>query len=84
MNDNRLFIQSEDGTEEEFEIILTFEHPQTHVNYVVYQKTGETEEVYAARYTEKNDISGTLIPIDSEDEYEMIQEVLDSFFDEEE
>jgi uncharacterized protein YrzB (UPF0473 family) len=84
MQDKSLFIKNENGEEEEFEIILTFQDPQTKINYVVYKELFVDEEVYAARYEENSDISGSLIPIDSEEEFEMIQEVLDSFFDEEE
>lgn len=84
MDQNRLFIQDEDGTELEFEIILTFTHPDTNVHYVVYKEPNETEEVFAARYEESSDIAGTLEDIESDEEFDMIQDVLDAFFADEE
>jgi uncharacterized protein YrzB (UPF0473 family) len=79
-----LFIQDEDGNEQEFEIILTFTHPDTSVHYVVYKELADTDEVYAARYEESSDIAGTLQEIDTDEEFDMIQEVLDAFFADEE
>lgn len=84
MDSNRLFIQNEDGVEEEFEIILTFTHPDTGIHYVVYQELEDTEEVYAAVYEESSDIAGSLSPVDTDEELLMIQDVLDAFFEEEE
>ena len=83
-NDKSLFIQNEDGVEEEFEIILTFTNPETNQHYVVYKELDDTDEVYAARYDESSDIAGTLTPIEDDDEFDMIQEVLDAFFEDEE
>ena len=79
---NTLFITNDDGVEEEFEILLTFTNPETGVHYVVYKELDDTDEVYAARYDESSDIAGTLTPVDSDDEFDMIQEVLDAFFEE--
>ncbi|QMS85614.1 DUF1292 domain-containing protein [Candidatus Xianfuyuplasma coldseepsis] len=84
MDDKRLFIQDEQGNEVEYEIILTFTSTETNINYVVYKELGETDEVLAARYEETDDMGGTLLELETDEEYDMIQEVIDSFFTEDE
>jgi len=83
MEDKRLFIQDEEGNEIEYEIILTFVNPDTDIKYVVYKELGDTDDVFAARYEETSDHDGSLMEIDSDEEFEMIQELLDSFYNEE-
>lgn len=81
--DSTLFIVNDEGVEEEFNIILTFTHPDTKIKYVIFQEQGEEEQVYAASYTEESDIAGTLSMVEDEEEFDMIQEVLDAFSEEE-
>jgi uncharacterized protein YrzB (UPF0473 family) len=81
--ESTLFIINDEGVEEEFNIILTFTNPDTEVKYVIFQELGEDEQVYAASYTEESDIAGTLTMVEDDDEFDMIQEVLDAFSDEE-
>lgn len=84
MEDKRFFIRDEDGTETEYEIVLTFTDPNTNISYVVYKEPGDSDEVLAARYTEESPEHGTLVEIESDEEFDMIQEVLDAFTEEEE
>lgn len=82
--DNKLYITNEEGVEEEYDIILTFTHPETDVKYVIFQEQDAGDLVYAASYTEESNIGGTLTIIEDDDEFDMIQEVLDAFSDDEE
>jgi uncharacterized protein YrzB (UPF0473 family) len=84
MEDKRLFIQDEQGNEIEYEIVLTFTHPDTSISYVVYRDLDDEEDVYVARYTETSPQEGTLLDVETDEEYDMIQEVLDAFFQDEE
>mgnify|MGYP002641250399 CR=1 FL=1 len=84
MENKKFFVQDEQGNEIEYEIVLTFEHPDTKVNYVIYKELGDTEDVMAAIYDEKSDNAGALLEIQTEEEFEMIQDVLDAFMDEDE
>jgi len=84
MDENTIVIIDDDGNEVEYEIILTFEDPNTKKNYVVYQAPDSLEEVMAAEYIEDEDGSGTLIDVDSDEEFEMIQEVLNTFTEDDE
>lgn len=83
MEDKRFFVMDEDGNEVEYEIVLTFKSPETEKDYVVYKLPGDSEEVMAAIYDESEGETGRLIEIETEEEFEMIQDVLDSFMDEE-
>lgn len=83
MDDKRFYVQDGDGNEVEYEIVLTFTDPNTNINYVVYKEPGNSEDVLAARYDETTKEEGTLVPLETDEEYEMIQEVLDAFMNEE-
>ena len=82
MDSKKLFVQDDKGNEIEYEIVLTFENPETKVNYVIYKELGDTEDVMAAIYDEKSENAGALLEITTEEEFEMIQDVLDAFMDE--
>lgn len=84
MDGKTLFITDEQGNEIEFEIILTFEAPDTKKKYVIYKEQGDTDEVMASLYTDEGDGTGSLSDVETEEEFEMIQGVLDAFYDEEE
>lgn len=83
MEEKNFFVKDDQGNEKEFEIILTFESPETKEKYVIYSEIGESEEVMAAVYTETGDGTGSLEDIESEEEFQMVQDVLDAFYDEE-
>ena len=84
MEEKTIVVTDENGNSVEYEIVLTFESPVTGKKYVVYKLPEEDEEVMAAIYEEENDGEGSLIEIETEEEFQMIQDVLDSFMEEEE
>ncbi len=84
MNEKTFIITDEAGNEIEYEIVLTFHSPDTDNKYVVYKLPTEEEEVMAAVYTETEDGLGEIMEIETEEEFQMIQDVLDAFLDEEE
>lgn len=85
MDDKRIFVTDESGVEVEFEVVLTFTGPENGKKYVVYKiPNDDSEEVFAAVYDETDEGGGNLIEIDDEEEFDMVQEVLDAFLDEEE
>lgn len=76
MLDNTIVFEDEKGNEERFRVVLTFTHPQTNESYVVVEKEDATDDtVYAYRYDEENN----LYPIESDEEWALVEEVLDSF-----
>ncbi|WP_164668526.1 DUF1292 domain-containing protein [Virgibacillus doumboii] len=85
----RIIIPDENGEEHLFEVLFTFDVDQTGQSYIavvpVEQKDDDEVEVYAFRYEEKekddNDLS--LYPIESDQEWEMVEEMLNTLADEE-
>lgn len=72
-----MFITDETGNEKEMEILFTFDH-QTK-KYVVFRDiTNQEDEVFASAYNEE----GELLPIESDEEWAMIDEVLQAFAEE--
>lgn len=84
MDEKQIIITDEAGNEIEFEIILTFQDPKTSKNYVVYKDPNEAEEVMAAEYVEDDEGTGTLHDIETDEEFDMIQEVLNTFTEDDE
>lgn len=80
-----LLVTDEEGNEIECEIIMTFTSEEFNKSYVVYQiKDDESGEYYAASYDPEDDDEGKLLEIHSEAEWDLIEEVLESFLEEEE
>jgi uncharacterized protein YrzB (UPF0473 family) len=81
MESKSLFVTDENGKEIEMEILFTFESDQTGKSYVVFvDPNDEDGEVFASVY----DDEGNLLPIETDEEWEMVEEVLGAFSDEEE
>lgn len=82
-------IVDEDGNESLYEILFTFESEDYGKNYVILYPAGSSEdedvELQAYSYIEQEDgQSGELQPIESEAEWDMVEEVLNTFLSEEE
>lgn len=81
LESNTLFVHDEDGKEMEMEILFTFEDEATKKKYVVFQDPKEEDgEVFASAYDE----TGNLLPVDTQEEWAMIEEVLGAFGEDEE
>lgn len=79
MEDKTLRVIDEQGNEMDYEIVLTFKSDQTKKSYVVYKEPGDSDEVYAASYDETETDGGNLNPIETDEEWDIIEEVLDTF-----
>ena len=82
MEDTKIMtITDENGQEKEVEIILTFEDDKNKKNYVLFTDANtEDDNVYAYSYDE----DGNMIDIEDEEEWNMCQEVLGAFLEEDE
>ncbi len=79
MDENTLVVMNEDGHEIEMTILFTFKDEHQNRDYVVYyDPDDESGNTYASIY----DDEGHLFPIESEEEWDMIEEVLGSFLEE--
>ena len=81
-------IYSEDGTEELLEILFTFNSEEYNKDYVVCAKDIVTEdgedgyEIYSFSYVEKDGTDGEIFEIDDPAEQAMVEEAINSFFEE--
>jgi uncharacterized protein YrzB (UPF0473 family) len=79
-------ISQEDGAEEDFEVVTYFEHPETGVKYVflvsVLDAEEEEQDIYPFRYAEDGD-DLVLAPVEDDDEWEMLEEILHSLIESE-
>lgn len=82
-------IVDEEGNEELFEILFTFDSEDFGKSYVLVYPAGVPEgdeiELQAYAYVENEDgTEGDLQPIETEEEWDMIEEVLNTFMEDEE
>ena len=86
-------IVDENGNEIVCKVVLTFDSPQPEVydrSYVVYHpveaedEEEESIEIYAAAFNPSDGEGGELFAIESEEEWNMVEEVIGAFVDEQE
>ena len=81
MDENTIVVTDELGNEVEYEILFTFENEENGHQYVVYFDPEKDEpEAQAAIF----DDEGGLFPIETPEEWEMVEEVFQSFMAESE
>lgn len=77
---NTMFVTDESGNEKEMEILFTFEDEEKGRKYVVFaDPEDEGEEVFASAY----DDEGNLMPVETDEEWQMIEEVIGAFKEDE-
>lgn len=80
LDSNTLYVKDENGKEVAMEILFTFANEEMGKQYVVFvDPDDDSGEVFASCY----DDEGNLLPIESESEWEMVEEVLGAFNEEE-
>lgn len=81
MDANKIQVIDDNGNELEFDVLFTFESDETEKKYVLYyDATIEEPQVYSSIY----DDEGRLYPVETPEEWEMIEEVFNSFLAEDE
>lgn len=81
LDTNSLYVKDDNGQEKRMVILFTFDAPDQKKQYVVFQDPeGDEDELFAAVYNDE----GELFAIDSDEELEMVQEVINTFLDDEE
>lgn len=81
MDAEKIQVIDDDGNELEFDVLFTFESEETQKKYVLYYDSSlEEPEVYSSIY----DDEGHLYPIDTPSEWELVEEVFNSFLAEDE
>lgn len=81
LDSNSLYVKDENDNEKRMTILFTFDSDETDYQYVVFQDPESDEgEVFASRY----DDQGQLLPIESDAEWDMVEEVINTFVEDEE
>lgn len=87
-DENYITVVDEQGNEELYRVLFTFESKEHHKSYVVVYPAGvsDDEEIALQAYSftenERGD-AGDLKPIETDEEWDMVEEVLEAFLDEE-
>ncbi|MEK5325132.1 DUF1292 domain-containing protein [Aeribacillus sp. FSL M8-0254] len=89
--EKHITVIDENGNEQLYEILFTFDSDEFDKSYVLYYPIGiddeedeEGIEIYAASYIPNEDgEGGKLEPVETDEEWEMIEAVLNTFLEEE-
>lgn len=88
MDQNAFVVIDENGKEIECEVLFTFESEDFGKSYVLYFEKTESEEeqveIFASSYDPSKENGGELMPVETDEEWEMIEEMLNTFSEEEE
>ncbi|MFC3883030.1 DUF1292 domain-containing protein [Bacillus songklensis] len=89
--EKNITVIDENGNEQLCEVLFTFDSEEFGKSYVLYypigseQEDDEEIEIHASSFTPgENGEDGELQPIESEEEWDLIEEMLNTFLDEEE
>lgn len=86
-NENIIVLQDENGQDVEFGILFTYHNEETNIDYVVIYPMDELEDeneelsLFAYRYKVNEEGVGDLEPIENDDEFKMIDEVINQYYD---
>jgi len=90
-DEKQITVIDEQGNEQLCEVLFTFESEQFGKSYVLYYPVGaeddenEDIEIHASSFNSSNEgDEGELQPIETDEEWDMIEEMLNTFLDEEE
>ncbi|WP_062104605.1 DUF1292 domain-containing protein [Bacillus niameyensis] len=90
-NEEFITVIDEEGNEQLYEILFTFDSEEFNKSYVLYFPAGadddenEDVEIHASAYLQSAEgEEGSLQPIETDEEWDMIEEMLNTFLAEEE
>ena len=91
LDENQLTVVDENGNELLMEILFTFDSDEYNKSYVVYYPAGAENEdedgnvdLHVSAYVpSKDNEGGDLLPVETDEEWEMIEEVINTFLDDE-
>jgi len=90
--EKHITVVDEEGNEQLYEVLFTFDSDEFNKSYVLYYPVGAEEdedeeiEIHASAYlpSEEGEEGGSLQPIETDEEWDMIEEMLNTFLEEEE
>ena len=75
IDEKQITIQDSDGNKHLMEILFTYEHEERKKKYVFLYEKDSPEEIIAMEYND----NGELFEIESDEEYEEVEEVFNAF-----
>ena len=88
--ENNITVVDENGNEQLCEVLFTFDSEQFKKSYVLYYPISAEEdedeeiEIHASSFVpSEDDKDGELSPVETEEEWDVIEEMLSTFLDEE-
>lgn len=87
--EKQITVIDDNGNEQLCEVLFTFDSEEFGKSYVLYYPVGTDEdeediEIHASSFTQGENEEGELSPIETDEEWDMIEEMLNAFLDEEE
>ena len=79
MDDRTLVLTTEDGKEIVCDILFTYHSEEFNKDYVIFQPRGE-EQLSAASYTEEEAGNGALHAVETDEEWEMLEALVDDYY----
>ncbi len=79
MEDRTITLTTEDGKEIVCDILFTYHSDQFKKDYVIFVPRG-ANEASAASYIEKSDGAGELQKIETEEEWQMLEDLLNDYY----
>ncbi|MED3562534.1 DUF1292 domain-containing protein [Bacillus xiapuensis] len=86
--ENHITVVDDNGNEQLCEVLFTFDSEEFGKSYVLYYPVGEEDEeedieIHASAFTPTEDgEDGELMPIETDEEWDMIEEMLNTFLEE--
>lgn len=89
--ENNITVVDEEGNEQLCEVLFTFDSDEFEKSYVLYYPIGSDEneedeiEIHASSFTpNENNEDGDLTPVETDEEWDLIEEMLNTFLAEQE
>lgn len=88
--ENNITVVDDEGNEQLCEVLFTFDSEEFGKSYVLYYPVGDENddeeiEIHASAFIpNENGDDGELMPIETDEEWDLVEEMLNTFLDEEE
>lgn len=79
MNENTFTLIDNEGKEVKAEILFTYYSEEFQKHYVVFMPENANGQVAAASYNESDETSGSLEPITTDEEWELLEDLLEQY-----
>lgn len=77
MQDDHIIITDDNGVESIFKILFTYDNEDRNFSYVLFYSEENPEDIIAMKYND----DGELFEIESDEEYDEVEEVLNTYLE---